>query len=515
MNKSCVSQARRPLAEQGHSLRLRAGHVVASIVAGVVVALGIGCSYFRSGEAPPPPPEGAPGVDGVKQGQKEPVDKVLARISSLEAKSEFSEALELLNRLLVDHPDLVEGEAERRERLRSVLRHLEAAESHRSAGRDLAAEQELEEAAALFPQLNQQRNSGSTSHEGVLKPLLIDARAARESQDDQKLLEVYQKIREVRPLQSAEWLHSGQAQENLDDTDAARESYESIVPEAPEYVEARTRLARIARDEGDLPRAKVELERARSAAPDNLEVVTRYTEICSLLDDLDAAIAAWRDVSRLQPQNPDPLESIGDIEERREQWEKAGDAYLECLEKTSEPRLDLLLKLATTYGRVGKEEQILETYLNVIEGLEIQSDPSSSGEVLKRELLDQLRELGFVHRRGTWINPAERYSENGWVRSGQQWIRPEEARLRSLVERLESQSEAELRTLDDADYRTAAKDSRLLKGMNRREIVAAWGFFDDQNVYRLPDSDVVYEQLLYKNGRQIYLRNGLVCDWSN
>ena len=85
--------------------------------------------------------------------------------------------------------------------------------------------------------------------------------------------------------------------------------------------------------------------------------------------------------------------------------------------------------------------------------------------------------------------------------------------MREVAHRIEKKRDDNFRTLGDANYAAAAKAKQLLKGMNRREMIKAWGFFEDQNVFQIPESDVVYEQLLFSNGRQIYLRNGLVCFW--
>jgi hypothetical protein len=75
-------------------------------------------------------------------------------------------------------------------------------------------------------------------------------------------------------------------------------------------------------------------------------------------------------------------------------------------------------------------------------------------------------------------------------------------------------SRESLRAFSDERYRAYAAERRLTKGMNRREVVRAWGLFDDQNVYATDDGDAVFEQLLFSRSRRVYLKDGLVCHWS-
>ena len=479
-----------------------------------------GCASSQTGRAPPPPDpvEHATGVDEVEERAraKARAEQMLARVDSFEANGDYSKALSLLEEFLRDHPTFSEGQTERAERLRSTLQHLGAAQAHLAAGRSFDAEKEFDKAMAIYPDLVHERPEYSELHKQLLKPLLADAEAALESHDDKKLVELYARIREVRPLDSQEWLHSGQAHENLGDAEKAQESYESILEQAPEYAEARSRLARMAHSDGDLERARAELERARGAAPEDITLATRYAKICTLLGDLDAAVAAWKAVGELQPGDPKPFEIIGKIEEKRQHWEEAAIAYRKCIQRTNEPRRDLFLKVAETYGRVGKKEQILEVYVNVLEGDEGAAHVPALGKDLRQTLLEKLRDLGYVRHRGKWIPKKRVFAEQGWVHvSRDVWVRPEEARLREFAHRIEKDRDGDFRTLSDADYVAAARRKTILKGMNRREMIEAWGFFEDQNVFHMSEDDVVYEQLLFSNGRQIYLRNGRVCFWSN
>ena len=249
--------------------------------------------------------------------------------------------------------------------------------------------------------------------------------------------------------------------ENLGEVEKARACYASILEQAQEYAEARSRLARIAHSDGDLKQARAELERARDAAPENIPVATHYAEICVLLDDLDTAVGAWKEVGMLQLGNPEPFEIIGRIEEKRRRWEEAGIAYRECIQRTNEPRRDLLLKFAEAYGQVGKREHVLEVYLNILERAPGGPVPSL-GDDLRNEMLEKLRDLGYVRRRGEWIAKKHVFPERGWIYiSDNVWVRPEEARLREVADRIEEEQDGELRTLDDANYSRRQREEHL------------------------------------------------------
>ena len=50
--------------------------------------------------------------------------------------------------------------------------------------------------------------------------------------------------------------------------------------------------------------------------------------------------------------------------------------------------------------------------------------------------------------------------------------------------------------------------------MNRREVIRAWGFFNDQNSTFDPEGKDLFEQLVFGRSREVYLKNGLVCHWT-
>ena len=136
------------------------------------------------------------------------------------------------------------------------------------------------------------------------------------------------------------------------------------------------------------------------------------------------------------------------------------------------------------------------------------------GDQWRAKILTKIRSLGYVQRRGSWVTRERFLREQGWVVYDDKWLRPEEDQLNRAAQLLEQQwSEDPLRTLADDQYMQKAREKRVLLGMNRREVIEAWGYFQDQNTLSIDDG-IEYEQFLFENGRQAYLRNGLLCSWS-
>ena len=442
-------------------------------------------------------------------------EQVLAQLEKFEANGEYYKALSLLEEFSRDFPAYSNVYRERMKQVRTMLQHFEVAEARREAGSDLEAVKEFEKAVAVYPDLLQKHPEYSELRKRLLSQLETEAGTVFDEHNYKRLLEIYADLVQLRPLGTQAWLRRGEANESLGYPKRAEEAYESIADKAPEYAEARWRLARLARSNGKLGRAKAQLERARNAAPRNIPLATDYAEVCELLKDFDDAIAAWNRVGELQPGNPKPFEIIGGIEERRERWAEAGEAYRKCVRRSDQPRPHVLLKLADVYGRTGAKEQVLEAYVDLFEIAQGEVHVPLLGKNPKQKVLKWIRDLGYVRHRGKWIPKEQFYAEQGWVQySGDTWVRPEEARLREIARRFEKQNHQNLRALADARYKAEAEAKRISKGMNRREVIQAWGFFEDQNIFKLNDGIIVYEQLLFSSGRQVYLRNGLVCFWS-
>ena len=125
-----------------------------------------------------------------------------------------------------------------------------------------------------------------------------------------------------------------------------------------------------------------------------------------------------------------------------------------------------------------------------------------------------IRKLGFVQRGKEWIPRSQFLEEQGWERRDEEWLRPHEAHLREIAVRYREVPKDELRAFSDERYKTYADERRITKGMSRQEVIRAWGFFLDQNVWANREGSAVFEQLLFERGRKVYLKDGLVCYWS-
>jgi hypothetical protein len=225
-------------------------------------------------------------------------------------------------------------------------------------------------------------------------------------------------------------------------------------------------------------------------------------------------VEAWQRVSELDPNNPEPFATIGRIEGDRGRWPEAGGAYKTAIRRASEPRPDLLVRMAKIYERAGERDEVLTAYVDLLELVTSGTKVPGLGDRPESRVRTWIRELGYVRHRREWITREQFLREQGWVHQGETWFRPEEAQLHEIAQQFEARSGSGLRGLSDDRYRAEADGKGILKGMYRREVIRAWGFFDDQNVLELADGRVVYEQLIFGNGRQVYLRNGLVCFWS-
>ena len=97
---------------------------------------------------------------------------------------------------------------------------------------------------------------------------------------------------------------------------------------------------------------------------------------------------------------------------------------------------------------------------------------------------------------------------------GSATLTPSESDDIEVVSSYDELEEADLRELSDVQYRVDANQRRIAKGMNRREVITAWGFFEDQNVLAAGEGETTFEQLIFGGGRRVYLRDGLVFLWS-
>lgn len=86
--------------------------------------------------------------------------------------------------------------------------------------------------------------------------------------------------------------------------------------------------------------------------------------------------------------------------------------------------------------------------------------------------------------------------------------------LRDLITRAREDSgkpQKPLRRNDQKVYEIAIKQAKVLRGMNRKEVISSWGFFGDLQEWT--EGETVYELFIYEDGRRVYLRQGHVFHW--
>ena len=172
------------------------------------------------------------------------------------------------------------------------------------------------------------------------------------------------------------------------------------------------------------------------------------------------------------------------------------------------------MKVAEAYGHTGDNDLVLQAYVDLLEVVRGGMEVTWLGDKPTKRIHKWIGDLGYVHHRGKWILRDQFLAEQGWMRRLGTWIRPEEVRLREVISRTKRLVTTDFRTLGEERYRTFAAENTIVKGMNRREVIEAWGFFEDQNVVEFDNGETIYEQLLFEKGRKVYLRNGFVCFWT-
>ncbi|MHC4898188.1 MAG: hypothetical protein ACYTGW_13885 [Planctomycetota bacterium] len=438
------------------------------------------------------------------------------RLEAAEGAGDYHVALELLDGFLREYGKFDDyGFPKRADTLRRMLKHFDSAEEHRKAARDIDAVIEFQLAAAIVPELVGHHPEYPEMHQRMLKTLAEGAETAYGSQDFERVIILYEDLTRLRELTPESLLRLGDAHNHLGSTKKAEDVYLAVSEDAPEFVAAQRRIAGMARATFDYQKARNYLGFARQKAPKRVDVATEYAEICELCEDHAAAIETWEEIGEIEPTNPKPYEVIAGIQEKLEFWNKAAAALRTAVTRSDRPRPKLLLKMVDVYLQSKQRTEVLNVYLELI-GL-ADSDPQSLaflGATPRQTVENRIRKLGFVWRGNEWI-PRERFlEEQGWKRSGGDWLRPKEVRLREVIKRFDEAPVAELRALSDERYKAYANGRRITKGMNRREVIRAWGFFRDHNVALGGDGKAVFEQLLFARSRQVYLKNGLVCFWS-
>ncbi|MFN4040175.1 MAG: YaiO family outer membrane beta-barrel protein [Brevundimonas sp.] len=168
----------------------------------------------------------------------------------------------------------------------------------------------------------------------------------------------------------------------LNRLDEAEADFESVLVDAPDYVDAFLGLAGVAQRRGDLSRARTEVQRAAAAAPDRPDVAA--------LDRALRPSLAWRvdlDVSksRLGADLPDWTEvRLGVVRALDERWTFAGSAeWTERFDNEDlllEARLDRRFAWGAAYAALGGAvEAQYRPEVSLRAGTDIRLSPTFSG----------------------------------------------------------------------------------------------------------------------------------------
>jgi len=438
------------------------------------------------------------------------------RVELTEGSGDYHASLELLDGFLKQHAKFDDyGFTKRADTLRRMLTHFDKAVEHAKAARDIDAVIEFRLAAVIVPELKRYHPKYPELDKKLLRTLSADAEAAYGAKDFERVIILYGDLARLRPLVGGSLLRLGEAHKQLGHGKEAEEVYLTVADNAAEYVDARRSVAAMAREAGDYPKARKHLHLARSKAPELVEVAVEYAETCQLCEDHDAAVKVWEEVGQLEPTNPKPYEMIASIEEERKSWSKAADALRTAVNRSDKPRPRLLVKMASVYLQSEERREVLGVYLELIKLAK--SDPETLaflGASPRQKVENWIRKLSFVRHGREWITREQFFEAQGWERYEGEWLRPKEVRLREVVKRYNNTANVELRGLSDQRYLVYVKARRITKGMNRREVIRAWGFFNDQNLSFGVEGKDLFEQLLFDRSRKVYLKNGLVCHWS-
>ena len=93
-----------------------------------------------------------------------------------------------------------------------------------------------------------------------------------------------------------------------------------------------------------------------------------------------------------------------------------------------------------------------------------------------------------------------------------QLTNPDLKDLLARANQLPTEPANNLRSSNPKIYKKAVSQKRILKGMNRKEIIASWGFFHD--LQQLSKENSLFELFIYENGKRVYLKDGFVFAWT-
>jgi len=219
----------------------------------------------------------------------------------------------------------------------------------------------------------------------------------------------------------------------------------------------------------------------------------------------DAKIFA-EEFARIDPSDAEGLLALGSLVRRRE---AKGTADLAGIRSRI---------VESLIARAGAETGSLDRRFGILSGLATSIGDDASLQALARFASDHpthprarqiLADHGYVLVKGTWRSTAEHKQAMGYVLDGHEWVPRREFLFRRRIRDLSGSSGDPLsRRLTKEIYERYAKSGQVVTGMNRAEIVLAWGWPD--GVHRRAVAGTTYEQWVYAD-RYVYLRAGLAA----
>ncbi len=96
-------------------------------------------------------------------------------------------------------------------------------------------------------------------------------------------------------------------------TDKAKQSLEEVLKRSPQHIDALFHLANLAAEEEDFTTAITFLDKVIAHEPKNMSALYNRAVGYYYLNDFEKALDAFRDISQIDPENPDILAAIREI----------------------------------------------------------------------------------------------------------------------------------------------------------------------------------------------------------
>ena len=177
----------------------------------------------------------------------------------------------------------------------------------------------------------------------------------------------------------------------------------------------------------------------------------------------------------------------------------------------------MLLARADAHLTAGKKLQAVRTLEQILAHMDdshVRTETPSSRKLPTRPSIEErIRQLGYEYHDGAWIPKDSLLSSYAWRFEDGRWIPPDARRICNMLVAL-TDVNRDLRELPAGFYDALSSQRRITRGMNRREVVQAWGYFDDISIVTALTSAEKYEELVFSNSaRRVYLKRGHVLFW--